>query len=148
MADNPDLRVQVRILPLIGPGKIQLLEAIDRHGSISAAARVLGIAYPNAWKLVDSLNHHFREPLVTRVMGGRRGGGASLTATGRAVLEIFRSVETRARILFASDVDALSHLLAPAPMAEPSGGACDALEAGMGSPDCRARKRSAGREAL
>lgn len=141
MADTSDIRVQVRILPLIGPGKIQLLEAIDRHGSISAAARVLGIGYPNAWKLVDGLNHHFREPLVVRVMGGRRGGGASLTETGRAVLEIFRSVETRARILFASDVDALTHLLAPTPIPEPVDGSCDGLEAGMGSPDCRARKR-------
>jgi molybdate transport system regulatory protein len=145
MADIPDLRVQVRILPLIGPGKIQLLEAIDRHGSISAAARVLGIAYPNAWKLVDSLNHHFREPLVTRVTGGRRGGGASLTETGRAVLEIFRSIETRARILFAGDIDALTQLLAPAPVSEPGGGSCEAIEEGMGSPECGARKRGAAR---
>ncbi len=143
MADTPDLRIQVRILPLIGPGKIQILEAIDRHGSISAAARVLGIAYPNAWKLVDSLNHHFREPLVTRVMGGRRGGGAALTETGRAVLEIFRSVEIRARLLFASDVDALSHLLAPISASVPVEGTCEAIEAGMASPDCRAKKRRA-----
>lgn len=113
MTGKPELRVQVRIVPLIGPGKIQLLEAIDRHGSISAAARVLGMAYPNAWKLLDNLNRHFREPLVERVMGGRRGGGASLTDTGRTVLEIYRSMEAKARILFAGDVDALSLLLSP-----------------------------------
>lgn len=113
MAGKPDLRVQVRIIPLLGPGKMQMLEAIDRHGSISAAARVLGIAYPNAWKLVDNLNRHFREPLVERVMGGRRGGGASLTATGHAVLGIYRSVETKARIMFAGDIDALEALLSP-----------------------------------
>lgn len=113
MADKPDLRVQVRIVPLIGPGKMRLLEAIDRLGSISAAARAIGMAYPNAWKLVDSLNRHFREPLVERVMGGRRGGGASLTATGRAVLGIYRSVEAKARIMFAGDIDALNLLLSP-----------------------------------
>ena len=73
---------------------------------------------------------------VVRVTGGKRGGGASLTETGRTVLEIFRSVETRARLLFAGDVDALSLLLDPAP----AGAGCDALEAGPGSADCRARK--------
>ena len=110
--DLLDLRIQVRILPLIGPGKMQLLEAIDRHGSIAAAARSMGMAYPNAWKLLDSLNGHFREPLVTRVMGGKRGGGAALTATGRTVLEIYRGVEAKARVMFAGDVEALSQLLA------------------------------------
>jgi molybdate transport system regulatory protein len=142
MADIPDLRIQLRILPFIGPGKMQLLEAIDRHGSISAAARVLGMAYPNAWKLVDSLNHHFREPLVSRVMGGRRGGGASLTDTGRAVLEIYRSIETKAKIMFAGDMDALTQLLAPAPVDQ----SCDALEAGMDSPECGAKKRKRTRD--
>lgn len=142
MADQPDLHIQIRILPLIGPGKMQLLEAIDRHGSISAAARSMGMAYPNAWKLVDSLNHHFREPLVIRVMGGKRGGGASLTPTGRAVVEIFRSVETKARIMFASDVDTLKHLLAT-PVdggGEPGPEGCAALEAGPDSIDCQGRK--------
>jgi len=137
MTDKPELRVQLRILPFIGPGKVQLLEAIDRHGSISAAARVLGMAYPSAWKLVDSLNSHFTEPLVARVMGGRRGGGASLTATGRAVVEIFRSMETRARIMFAGDLDALRVLLAP----EPPDRGCDALEGAPDSSGCRTRKR-------
>ncbi len=137
MADRPDLRVQVRIVPLIGPGKMELLEAIDRHGSISAAARVLGMAYPNAWKLVDSLNRHFREPLVARVMGGRRGGGASLTETGRAVLGIYRSVEAKARIMFAGDLDALSQLLA----LESGWDACPGIEDGMDSPACRSKKR-------
>lgn len=138
MTDVPALHIQVRILPLIGPGKMQLLEAIDRHGSISAAARAMGMAYPNAWKLVDSLNRHFREPLVTRVMGGKRGGGASLTPSGRAVLEIYRSVETKARIMFASDVDAISHLLAPA--APDTAEGCLALEEGQDSAACAERK--------
>ena len=78
MADQPELSVQVRILPLIGPGKMALLEGIDRFGSISAAARSMGMAYPNAWKLLESMNGYFREPLVVRVVGGRRGGSASL----------------------------------------------------------------------
>lgn len=135
MADKPELRVQVRIVPLIGPGKMRLLEAIDRLGSISAAARAIGMAYPNAWKLVDSLNRHFREPLVERVMGGRRGGGASLTETGRSVLGIYRSVEAKARIMFAGDIDALDQLLSPESDWKDDGGAED------GSPCPPGRRR-------
>ena len=113
MVDKADLSLQLRVVPIIGPGKMQLLEAIERFGSISGAARSMGMAYPNAWKLIDDLNHHFREPLVERITGGKRGGGASLTDNGRAVLSIFRSMQAKARILFASDLEALSYLLAP-----------------------------------
>ena len=125
---EPDFSVQVRIPPLIGPGKMALLEGIDRQGSIAAAARTMGMAYPNAWKLLESMNGYFREPLVTRVIGGRRGGSASLTPTGRAVLDIFRSMETKARIMFASDVDALTLLLVPASARHQN--ACDPIDAG------------------
>lgn len=112
--DKADLSLQLRVIPIIGPGKVQLLEAIERFGSISGAARSMGMAYPNAWKLIDDLNGHFREPLVERIIGGKRGGGASLTENGRAVLSIFRSMQAKARILLASDLEALSYLLAPA----------------------------------
>ncbi len=139
MAGFLDLRAQVRILPILGPGKMQLLEAIDRHGSIAAAARAMGMAYPNAWKLVDSLNRHFKEPLVTRSMGGRGGGGAVLTDTGRAVLGIFRSVEAKAKIMFAGDIDALNHLLAPLPPEEVNEDECGNLV--MGSENCVKRRK-------
>jgi molybdate transport system regulatory protein len=133
MADIPSLQLQIRIMPLLGSGKIQVLEAIDRHGSISAAARVLGMGYPNAWKIVDGLNQHFREPLVVRVHGGQRGGGASLTDTGRTVLNIFRSMEAKARVLFASDLDTLRLLLA-----EPQAGeTCPPQDSTPDGPDCR-----------
>ncbi|OPF91372.1 LysR family transcriptional regulator [Rhodopseudomonas palustris] len=111
--DKADLSLQLRIVPIIGPGKVQLLEAIERFGSISGAARSMGMAYPNAWKLIDDLNGHFREPLVERIVGGKRGGGAELTENGRAVLSIFRSMQAKARILLSSDLEALSYLLAP-----------------------------------
>ena len=139
MADQPELSVQVRILPVIGPGKMALLEGVDRQGSIAAAARMMGMAYPNAWKLLESMNGYFREPLVTRVIGGRRGGSASLTPTGRAVLDIFRSIDTKAKIMFASDVDALNLLLAPASSRQEA--ACDPILAGMGSAGLRGQER-------
>ncbi|NNL86529.1 MAG: LysR family transcriptional regulator, partial [Myxococcales bacterium] len=48
----------------IGPGKIELLEAIDEGGSISAAARAMGMAYRHAWEMVDDLNRCFRRPVT------------------------------------------------------------------------------------
>ena len=64
----------------IGPGKIALLEAIRTTGSISAAARSLGMSYRRAWLLVEEINNSLREPAVTAASGGRHGGGAAITA--------------------------------------------------------------------
>src|ERR1700723_2151301 len=66
----------------IGPGKIALLEAIRTTGSISAAARALGMSYRRAWLLVEEVNHALREPAVAAETGGRRGGGAVVTPAG------------------------------------------------------------------
>lgn len=81
------VRVDLGDAGRIGPGKIQLLEMIAEHGSISAAGRAMGLPYRHAWELVDQLNGAFREPLVERRTGGRHGGGAQLTPFGRIVLD-------------------------------------------------------------
>ena len=75
-----------------GPGKAALLRAIDETGSISAAARTLGMSYARAWHLTEDLNSAFRERLVDTFAGGSRRGGATLTATGQEVLEIYESI--------------------------------------------------------
>jgi molybdate transport system regulatory protein len=90
----------VRILigeMVLGPGKVDLLEAIGRTGSISAAGRDLGMSYRRAWLLVDALNHMFADVLVATSPGGAHGGGAKLTDYGRGVAAAYRRVETRAR---------------------------------------------------
>ncbi|WP_353192968.1 winged helix-turn-helix domain-containing protein [Pandoraea pnomenusa] len=76
-----DVRVRVRDgdTPVFGPGRLTLLRAIEATGSISAAARRMGMSYRRAWLLVEAMNHEFREPLVTRHIGGVSGGGAQLT---------------------------------------------------------------------
>ena len=66
----------------LGPGKVALLEEIDRSGSISKAARKLGLSYRRAWTLVNTMNKSFKSCLVTGSAGGRKGGGASLTPLG------------------------------------------------------------------
>jgi len=76
----------------IGPGKAALLEAIDRCGSISAAARDMGMSYRRAWELVDVMNHSFTAPLVKTNPGGGKQGGAQVTELGFHVLDCYRQL--------------------------------------------------------
>jgi molybdate transport system regulatory protein len=80
---------------ILGPGKVDLLEAIERKGSISAGAREMGMSYRRAWLLVDALNHMFKTPLVIAAPGGARGGGAQITEFGRAIAAAYRRIEKR-----------------------------------------------------
>ena len=77
----------------IGPGKIALLEAIRAKGSISEAARDLGMSYRRAWMLVDQINETLREPAVSTRQGGQRGGWTVLTPTGERVIELYHAIE-------------------------------------------------------
>jgi molybdate transport system regulatory protein len=98
----------------IGPGKIRLLEEIDRLGSISAGGRALGMSYRRAWILVDEVNRIFTQPAVTTQSGGSGGGGAALTDWGRALVALYRGVEAGARTGAAAPMAALEQALAPA----------------------------------
>lgn len=80
----------------IGPGKIALLEAIQASGSISGAARQLGMSYRRAWLLVEEINKSLREPAVAAATGGRQGGGATLTSAGERLITLYRSIEKNA----------------------------------------------------
>ena len=88
----------------IGPGKAKLLESIRDTGSISAAAREMGMSYKRAWTLLDSINQAFTEPVTTAAPGGVGGGGAILTAFGVEVLERYRRIHDRATAMAADDL--------------------------------------------
>jgi molybdate transport system regulatory protein len=92
---NPHLSIRLDLANggRIGPGKIALLEAIRTEGSISEAARHLGMSYRRAWKLVDQINETLREPAVTTATGGHHGGGTVLTQTGERVIELYHTIE-------------------------------------------------------
>ena len=111
----PQLRVLLDSVVAMGPGKAALLEAIERTGSISAAARAMNMSYRRAWTLVDTMNRCFREPLVQAGSGGRGGGGATVTAMGRDVLGRYRAMEAKARACVRHDVRELNGLMVNAP---------------------------------
>ncbi|EIZ79659.1 molybdate transport system regulatory protein [Novosphingobium sp. Rr 2-17] len=77
----------------MGPGKADLLEAIDREGSISAAGRAMGMSYRRTWLLVDAMNRCWDLPLVETTMGGKQRGGARVTDLGRSILRHYRTLQ-------------------------------------------------------
>jgi molybdate transport system regulatory protein len=97
----------------VGPGKIDLLEAIAATGSITSAARRMGMSYRRAWLLVDTMNRCFKRPVVEAEAGGKRGGGTRLTALGAEVVRHYRRIETRAAKAGATDIAALTRMLRP-----------------------------------
>lgn len=96
----------------VGPGKIALLEAIERTGTISGAARSLDMSFRRAWLLIDTMNAMFREPVVKATVGGKSGGGAELTPVGHELVERFRAIEAAARDLAAPHLARLDELAA------------------------------------
>jgi molybdate transport system regulatory protein len=77
----------------VGPGKIDLLEAIRDSGSLSQAARNMRMSYRRAWLLVESLKTCFREPVTVATTGGKGGGGVALTKFGETLIKSYRLLE-------------------------------------------------------
>jgi molybdate transport system regulatory protein len=98
------LRILGKRSPAMGPGKAELVERIAATGSISAAARAMGMSYRRAWQLVEALNKDYRERVVTTAAGGKRGGGASVTAFGQRLVTEYRAMEAKASEAIAADL--------------------------------------------
>src|SRR5579872_2245094 len=79
----------------MGPGKADLLEAIRREGSISAAGRAMGMSYRRAWLLADAMNRCWQKPLVETSPGSAHGGGARVSEFGDSVLARYRALQAR-----------------------------------------------------
>ncbi|SAL16494.1 winged helix-turn-helix domain-containing protein [Caballeronia humi] len=95
----------------LGPGKVDLLEAVQEHGSISAAARSLGMSYRRAWLLIDELNRSLKSPATISEQGGQSGGGCALTPVGENIVRLYREVESEAQAACAAQIAALTKLI-------------------------------------
>ena len=102
------LRVLGKSTAAMGPGKAELVEQIGRKGSISAAAREMGMSYRRAWQLVEALNKSFNEPVVLTAVGGKRGGGAVVTEFGKRLVAQFHGMETKASAAIAAELEEFS----------------------------------------
>jgi molybdate transport system regulatory protein len=115
MVAKPQLHFRVRITKgdaiAVGPGKIELLEAIDATGSITAAARHLGMSYRRAWMLVETMNQCFKRPVVDAETGGTRGGGTRLTDVGKDVVRHYREIEQQSARASTASIRALMRML-------------------------------------
>lgn len=84
-----------------GPGRLQLLQEIERSGSIASAAKLMGMSYKKAWAMVEEMNARGSRPYVITQKGGSKGGGTQVTETGKRVMEAYGDL-----------VDKLDHLVA------------------------------------
>jgi molybdate transport system regulatory protein len=92
---SPRLRIMRGGEIALGPGRVELLEHIQQSGNLRAAAKAMGVSYMRAWNLLRYTNRCFAEPLVVAVRGGKAGGGAELTETGKRVVAMYREMEKR-----------------------------------------------------
>lgn len=113
--DKPLFRFRMRVtvddVVAVGPGKISLLEAIASTGSITAAAKVLGMSYRRAWLLLDELNKSMKVPAVDSGKGGTAGGGSVLTEAGYEMIALYRRIEETAALACKQDIRELQNLL-------------------------------------
>ncbi len=104
------IRVDLTEDAAFGPGKARLLELIDEAGSIRRAAAVMNMSYRRAWLLLKEIETIIGTPALATRTGGARGGGASLTKRGRAVLERYRTIEKRATRAVSAELRALAQM--------------------------------------
>lgn len=101
------LRIDLDDQRHIGHGKIRLLELIGDLGSISQAAKAMGMSYRRAWMLVEAVNTAFDEPVTEARHGGTGGGFARLTPFGRDLVTAYRTLERQANDAAAKTLDTL-----------------------------------------
>jgi molybdate transport system regulatory protein len=99
----------------MGPGKADLLDAIQAEGSISGAGRRLGMSYRRTWLLVDAMNRCWSEPLVEATPGGGEHRGARVTTAGHEVLAAYRALEAAVAEAAAGPLQALKPRLLEEP---------------------------------
>ena len=96
--DKPGIRLKVYVREdMVGGGKLELLRIVGETGSISSAAKIMGLDYKRAWFLLDTLQRCFKNPLFLTNRGGGSSGGTSLTELGIQLIEKFKKTDTEVK---------------------------------------------------
>lgn len=92
---SPSFKIWLRTKnkDIIGKGSAALLKAIQKHGSITKAAKELGFSYKFAWDQLADMERKLRGPVITTRRGGATGGGARLTKLAKTLLEEYKTAE-------------------------------------------------------
>ena len=110
-----DVKIKIQLVAnsniAMGPGKADLLEAIQQKGSISAAALSMGMSYKRAWDLVSVMNKSFKHALISTTVGGGKGGGAQVTEFGLQILAQYRAIEAKADLVVKNEAKELMQKL-------------------------------------
>ena len=77
---------------LLGEGRVSLLKAIEEMGSLSKAAKSMGMSYKKAWALIDAVNSRAKEPVCNVTIGGKKGGGTEITSYGKALIKTYETI--------------------------------------------------------
>lgn len=110
----PAFKMRIRVYAgdrMLGPGKMQLLDSVDATGSLSAAAKEMGMSYMRAWTLVQDLNRDSDRPMIEMSRGGTGGGAARLTSFGKKILELYQAMDLAATEAASDDGRKLARLL-------------------------------------
>ncbi|HIF58925.1 MAG TPA: LysR family transcriptional regulator [Rhodospirillales bacterium] len=102
---KPMIRLLLGNAAALGPGKIELINAIEKTGSISGAAKMMGMSYRRAWNLVDSINQDFSAEIIITSSGGKGGGGALVSKVGLDIIEQYQKIEEKALDSVSDDLD-------------------------------------------
>ncbi|MDD2842087.1 MAG: TOBE domain-containing protein [Tolumonas sp.] len=104
-----ELKLCTEVGPSLGDTRIHLLEAIDRLGSLTQAAKSIPLSYRAAWDALDEMNNLAEQPLVIRTTGGKNGGGTLLTAYGKQTVALYRALQAEYQLALSKIHEQLQH---------------------------------------
>jgi len=99
--------IDVDGVKFFGPGRLELLQEIERSGSIASAAKEMGMSYKKAWAMVEEMNTRGSRPYVITQKGGTKGGGTQITATGKRVMKAYSELVAKLDAVVAKHTDVL-----------------------------------------
>lgn len=102
--------VDINGVRFFGPGRAELLQLIEESGSISKAAKEMGMSYKKAWNMVDEMNSRGQKPYVTLQAGGQKGGGAELTEAGKKVVIAYNKLMSKINALVNKETELLKYI--------------------------------------
>jgi molybdate transport system regulatory protein len=119
----------------LGPGKVELLESIQRTGSLRQAAQTLGMSYRRAWLLLDGLNRSFSEPASTASIGGQGGGGVTLTPFGLEIIRSYRAAAEAVESVAQRELEGIAGKAVPSGPTETGARRKRLARSGAGAPE-------------